>query len=265
MDEIGKMKITATVITYNEAQNIRRCLESLHDLVDEIIVVDSHSEDETRKICEEYGAKVTSRDFPGHIEQKNHAISLASYPYILSLDADEALSRNLRKSIKQLKENEDSTWADGYTMKRKNYFMGKWIHYGIWLREYKIRLFNKHAATWGGVNPHDYIVMKPGKVRKHLKGNLLHYPYGSIGEFVDQMNRFSDIAAAAYHSQNQRATVFKIVVNPLWRFLRSYIFSLGFLDGLRGLFLSIMMSFYAFMKYLKLWYFNKGIKHQHGN
>jgi glycosyltransferase involved in cell wall biosynthesis len=230
------------------------------DIVDEIVVVDSLSHDETVPICQRYGARVISREFPGHIQQKNFAISQAAFPYVLSLDADEMLSRNLRRSIIQLKKLPEHVLADAYRVKRKNHFMGRWIHYGIWLREYKIRLFKKGMAEWGGVNPHDHIIMKPGSRVQPLTGNLLHFPYHSIGEFVNQMNRFSDIAAESYLEKKQKSTLLKIIINPFWRFFRSYFLSLGFLDGLRGLFLSMMMSFYAFMKYLKLWYLNKEMK-----
>ena len=254
------MKISATIITYNEEKNIRRCLESLYDVVDEIIVVDSISDDRTVDVCKEYGALVTQRPFPGHIEQKNFAISKASHTYILALDADEALSRKLRNEIRQLKSLKQDEIPDGFSLKRKNYFLGKWINYGIWVREFKIRLFKKGAAQWGGTNPHDHIIMKDGSRVSLLKGHLLHYPYDSIADFVQQMNRFSDIAARSYLDHNRKSSIFKIIVNPLWRFFRSYFLSLGFMDGLRGLFLSIMMSFYAFMKYLKLWYYQKEVK-----
>jgi glycosyltransferase involved in cell wall biosynthesis len=252
------MKITAAIITLNEERNIRRCLDSLYDIVDEIIVVDSKSTDHTVEIAAGYGAKVIEKEFEGHIQQKNFAISQAGNPYVLSLDADESLSRNLRNALKKLKSSEN--YADGYKMKRKNFFLGKWIDYGIWIREYKIRLFHKDMAYWGGTNPHDHIVMKPGSRVKKLNGNLLHYPYESISEFVDQMNKFSSIAASSYAEKGLNSTIFKIIVNPLWRFIRSYFLNLGFMDGIRGLFLSTVMSFYAFMKYLKLWFLNSGRK-----
>ncbi|MEM7550244.1 MAG: glycosyltransferase family 2 protein [Bacteroidota bacterium] len=249
------MKISVTIITLNESKNLSKCIESVKSIADEIIVLDSFSTDNTKEIAEQYGASVFENKFDGHVQQKNRAVSLAKHELIFSLDADEWISKELANEIISIKNS--SEIADGYIIKRKNIFLDKRIYRGVWLREYKIRLFKASKAKWAGLNPHDLIEMNEGSKVKKLNGGLLHHPYKSINELANQMNKFSEIAAKAYFEKGIKSNTWKIFLKPIWRFLLSYIFNLGFLDGTRGLILSSSFSYYTFLKYTKLWRLQK--------
>src|SRR6516225_8076489 len=144
--------VSIVIITFNEEKNIRRCLESVKEIADEIVVVDSLSTDHTKSICKEFGVRFIEQKFLGYIEQKNFALDQAKYDYVLSLDADEAISKELVKSIQEVKQNPES---DGYRMNRLTNFCGKWIKHGSWYPDTKLRVFNRKKARWGGINPHD--------------------------------------------------------------------------------------------------------------
>ncbi len=246
-------KLTAVIITYNEGNNIGKCLESVRGLVDEVVVVDSFSTDNTESICRKFGAKFIQHVFEGHIEQKNFAVSQASYDYILSLDADELLSEDLKKSILEVKEN----WQyDGYSFKRLTNYCGKWIKHTSWYPSKKLRLWDRRKGKWGGRNPHDKFILQAGATRKDIAGDLLHYSYNNINEHIDQINYFSSIIAREYFKENIRIKNFQIIYHSLWRFLRDYFIKLGFLDGLYGLIISVNSSFETYLKYSKLKYMN---------
>jgi glycosyltransferase involved in cell wall biosynthesis len=242
-------KITVVIITLNEEKNIGRCLESVKDIADEIVVVDSFSTDNTEKICKQYGIRFLQHSFVGHIEQKNWAITQAKYPHILSLDADELLSDRLKRSIREVKEN----WEfDGYYFNRLTNYCGKWIRHSSWYPSRKLRLWDSRKGEWGGMNPHDHFILEKGASRHMLKGDLLHYSYYSIGQHIEQINKFSDIAARSYFEIGKQASMFNILFHPFWRFFRDYIIKSGFLDGFYGLVISLNSSHETFLKYSKL-------------
>lgn len=247
---MDKKKISAVVITYNEELSIKNCLESVQDLADEMVVVDSFSTDRTESICREMGAVFFKHTFEGHIEQKNYALSKASYDFILSLDADEALSEQLRTSILSVK---DSWGCDGYSFNRLTNYCGKWIKYCGWYPDEKIRLWDRRKGKWGGTNPHDSVVMKDNSHVRQLQGDILHYSYHSIRQQVEQINSFSDLAARAAYEKGKKAWLIKdIVLNPICTFLKMYFLKLGLLDGYYGFIISINSSFSKFLKYIKL-------------
>ncbi|MEN8928030.1 MAG: glycosyltransferase family 2 protein [Flavobacteriales bacterium] len=226
-----QVKISAVIITFNEEKNIGRCLESLKDIADEIVVVDSFSEDRTKEICELQGAKFITHKFEGHIQQKNWAITQASNKVVLSLDADEALSDNLKSSILEVKNN----WnAEGYSFNRMTNYCGKWIKHGLWYPDVKLRMWDSSKGKWGGKNPHDTYMLEKNAIKKHLKGDLLHYSYYSIEEHQLQADKFAKIAAGAYHEAGKKSSIFKVIFSPISRFLSSYVFNRGFLDGKAG-------------------------------
>jgi glycosyltransferase involved in cell wall biosynthesis len=242
-------KISAVIITYNEQKNIRRCLESIRDIVDDITVVDSYSTDDTEKICREYGVTFLRHPFEGHIEQKNWAITQAKYPHILSLDADEVVSDQLKKSILALKDN----WKyDGYYFNRLTNYCGKWIRHSSWYPSRKLRLWDSRKGRWGGMNPHDRFILRKGASKKFLKGDLLHFSYYSITEHIQQINKFSDIVARSFYNEGRRASYFNILIHPVWRLFRDYVIKLGFLDGFYGLVISVNSAHETFLKYSKL-------------
>jgi len=244
-----KVQISAVIITYNEERNIGRCLDSLSDLVDEIVVVDSYSSDRTEEICRSYNATFIKHKFTGHIQQKNWAIVQASSPYILSLDADEALTEELKVSILRVKEN----WThDGYYFNRLTSYCGKWIRHTSWYPSRKLRLWDSRKGSWGGINPHDKYEMSPGARRMFLKGDLLHYSYYSVNEHLLQINKFSSIQAQSYYDQGRKAGFFNLTFHPFWRFLKDFFLLRGFMDGYYGFVVSVNSAHEVFLKYVKL-------------
>ena len=246
----SSVKVSGVIITFNEETNIGRCLDSLNGVVDEIVVVDSFSTDKTEQICNDKGAVFIRHPFEGHIEQKNYAMSRASYDHILSLDADEALSEELKKSILSAK----NSWNyDGCSFNRLTNYCGKWIRHCGWYPDEKLRLWDRRKGRWGGVNPHDRVMMDRNSSVTHLVGDLFHYSYDSIGDNISQVNKFSDIAArAAYEKGRNSNFLLDICLNPPCTFLKKYFIKLGILDGYYGFVISIISAFGKFLKYVKL-------------
>jgi glycosyltransferase involved in cell wall biosynthesis len=230
------IKISAVIITFNEEHNIKRCLESLKGVADEIIVVDSFSIDKTEEICKSFNVQWIQNKFIGHIEQKNFALEKASHDHILSLDADEALDENLRAEILKVKEN---FVADGYYFNRLTHYVDQWVYRCGWYPDSKLRLLNKSKGTWSGSNPHDIILMKEGSNIEKIEGNLLHYSYDSISDHVNQTNKFTTIAAKAAFAKGTRSNTFKIVTRPVLKFFKDYFLKRGFLDGRYGFIIKI--------------------------
>ena len=243
-------QLSVVIITFNEEKNIGRCLESVKAVADEIIVVDSLSTDKTKEIALSHGAVVIEQSFLGYIEQKNFALSKANNPYVLSLDADEALSEELSGSI--VEEKSKNFPEDAYAMNRLPYYCGKWVRHGTYYPDRKIRLVNKQKAKWGGVNPHDKIILEKGSALQNLKGDLLHYIYQSFEDHVNKTNKFSSIAAMALYKAGKKSSYFKLIVNPAWAFFHCYFIRLGFLDGFTGFMIARMVAMNTFLKYSKL-------------
>jgi len=242
-------KLSVAIITFNEERNIERCIKSVLDLADEILIVDSYSTDRTQEICNKYNVKFVQHRFDGYIEQKNWAISMASYDHVLSLDADEMVSEEMKNSILKVK----GVWKyDGYYFNRLTYYCGKWIKHTSWYPSRKLRLWDRRKGKWDGVNPHDIFVMNKDTSKKFLRGDILHYSYYTLEEHISQINHFTNILAKSYHSQGINATYDKIILHPLWRFLRDYFLKLGFIDGFYGFTVSINSAHETFLKYIKL-------------
>ncbi len=243
------VKLTVAIITYNEEKNIGRCISSVREIADEILVVDSFSTDRTEAICKEFGIRFIQNPFKGHIEQKNHALELATHQYVLSLDADEALSPELLAEIKKVKNNFE---FDGYRFNRLTNYNGYWVKHCGWYPDTKLRLINKSKALWGGINPHDILQMKGREEVGFLEGDLLHYSYESIAAHVNQTNKFTTIAALAAFKAGKKSSLFKIVTRPILKFLRDYFYKLGFLDGRYGFIICSINALSALLKYSKL-------------
>lgn len=243
------IKVSAVIITLNEEKNIARCLQSLSGIADEIIVIDSFSTDKTASFCEEFGATFIQHPFEGHIQQKNIAVEKATHPYVLALDADEALSEELRASILEAKKD----WKfDAYKFNRLNNYCGQWVKYAGWYPDAKIRLWDKRKGKWGGMNPHDKVVLENGSNVGFLNGDLLHYSYYSIYQHVAQTNSFSEIAAREAFRNGKRSSLLKIVLNPWFTFVKKYFFQLGFTGGFYGFTICISSAYGKFLKYAKL-------------
>lgn len=252
------IKLSVVIITYNEEKNIGRCLKSVQNIADEIVVVDSFSTDKTEAICREAGARFIQHPFAGHIEQKNYAISQASWSHILSLDADEALTEKLEQQILQIKAN----WQyDGYYINRLTNYCGHWVRYCGWYPDRKLRLWDSRKGEWGGVNPHDKFIMQKGATIGHINADLLHYSFYTIEQHVRQVNLFSGIAARALFDKRKKVTVAYILISPVAKFFRDFFLKRGFMDGYYGLVICVVSSYAKFLKYAKLrsmWLLQRG-------
>lgn len=246
----NEVNISVVIITYNEEARIAACVESVVGIADEILVVDSLSQDNTREICRNYDVRFIENAFPGYIEQKNYATSLAKYDIILSLDADEVLSEVLKEQIRNVKSNWE---ADAYAFNRLSSFQGKWIYHCGWYPDRKIRLFNRRKAHWGGFNPHDHIIMDDNTRIQLIKQDILHYPYDSLNEYINKANTFSSIEAqTAFEKGNNSTVLFHVVLKPFYTFIEKFFIRLGILDGYQGFIISIVSSLGKFLKYIKL-------------
>lgn len=242
-------KLSIVIITYNEERNIRRCLESVIEIADEIVVIDSFSTDETNSICAEFNVRFIKQKFLGYIEQKNFALQFATYDFVLSLDADEAVSNMLKNSILIAKNN---CRASGYTMNRMTNYCGSWIKYGGWYPDKKLRLFEHKLGSWGGSNPHDKFMFNSPQKTEHLKGDLLHYSYYSTDDHINQIDRFTTISAKQLFDRGKKYNIIKHYVSPTSRFVKDYLLNLGFLDGAAGLKISYLSAKASYIKYYKL-------------
>lgn len=248
-------QLSVVIITFNEERNISRCLDSVKDIADDVVVVDSFSVDKTEQICKEKGARFISHTFDGHIQQKNWAITQAKFPHILSLDADEALSDELKKSILEVKKN----WKhDGYSMNRLTNYCGQWIYHCGWYPDRKLRLFNSKKGSWGGVNPHDkYELNDRSNKVEFLKGDILHYSYYSVEQHYKQAEKFAEISGRAMHVMNRKVSFPMIYVKAGFKFIRNYFFKMGFLDGRYGFIICKITAKETYQKYLKLYTLNQ--------
>jgi len=243
------IKISAVIITFNEERNIVRCLQSLEGIADEIIVVDSNSTDATEEYCKPFNVKFIQHPFEGYMQQKSWACEQSTYDYILQLDADEQVSAELRSSVLAVK----AEWkADGYSFNRLNNYLGKWIRHCGWYPDAKLRLWDKRKGAWSGINLHESVKMNDKAVVSKLKGDLLHYSYTSIQQHLDQINKFTEIAAREALAKEKGSSVFTAIIKSTWKFKRDYIFKLGFLDGYYGFVICVLSAYATFAKNIKI-------------
>jgi glycosyltransferase involved in cell wall biosynthesis len=243
-------KISAVIITLNEEINIGRCIDSVNDIADDIVVVDSGSTDRTEAICKEKGVRYFIHEWEGYLEQKNYANDLAEFPLILSIDADEALSEQLQESILKVKEN---CQADGFEMNRMTNYCGKWIRHCGWYPDRKLRLFHRDKFEWGGEKIHENVIMKGSNpVIERIEGDLHHYSYYNISEHIAQANHFTNLTAELAIDKGKSAGLIKIIFSPFVKFVRDYFLKLGFLDGYYGYIVCRISAQATFMKYSKI-------------
>jgi glycosyltransferase involved in cell wall biosynthesis len=240
------MKITATIITQDEERNIARAIESLR-CCDEILVVDSGSLDRTVELANNLGARVIESPWRGYSAQKNWASEQAQHDWILSLDADEALSEALEGEIWRVKKN--GPRFDAYTMPRLAQYLGRWILHSGWYPDRKIRLYNRHKAKWVGEFVHETVEVN-GRIG-HLESNLLHFTCDSLSGHLKSMDRYTTLAAEELVARRKKIRLSHLIFDPAWTFCRSYLFQLGFLDGVEGLTIAYMAGLYTFLKYAK--------------
>jgi glycosyltransferase involved in cell wall biosynthesis len=240
------MKISATIVTLNEEKNIARAIESLK-FADEVVVVDSGSSDATRDIAAKLGARVVEEPWRGYAAQKNFAASVAANDWILSLDADEAVTPELAAEIQALQKG--GAPHDAYSFPRLAHYLGRWIHYSGWYPDRKVRLYNRTKARWAGEYVHESVRVD-GAVGR-LRGNLLHYTCASLAEHRRTLERYTSLAAQEIVAAKKPASLAHLIVDPAWTFFRTYVLQRGFLDGPQGFTIARMAALYTFLKYSK--------------
>ena len=241
--------LSVTIITHNEADMIENCLRSVA-WADEIIVVDSGSDDDTVAICQRYTDKVTvTSDWPGFGKQKQRALDLATSDWVLSLDADEVLSEATQQAIQQAIQQPR---YNAYRIRRQSYFLGKLIRYGDWRNDYQLRLFRRDKARFDGAVVHENVIVS-GDVGQ-IKVPMLHYTYDSLEELLDKLQRYSTAGAQQRFAQGKTASPLKAILKSWWAFWRHYLIKGGFMDGWRGLIIGRYIAHYTYYRYLKLWW-----------
>jgi glycosyltransferase involved in cell wall biosynthesis len=242
------LELSVVIITKNEAGNISGALDSV-SWIDDVVVVDSGSTDDTLAIARKYTTRIFSRNWEGYGEQKNYATGLTKHDWILSLDADERLSTKLTEEIKKLMRNGPT--FQGYRIPRTNHYLGSWIRSTDWHPDHQLRLYDRRVSTWNTRFVHESVSVK-GRIGK-LKGELLHYAYRDLSHHLSTIDRYTTLAAKQMAIENKRATWVRLLVHPMLVFLRNYVWRRGFLNGIPGLIISLMNSYYVLLKFVKLW------------
>ncbi|MGB0402530.1 MAG: glycosyltransferase family 2 protein [Salibacteraceae bacterium] len=224
-------KISATIITFNEEDNIERCVLSAFKVADEVVVVDSLSQDKTVEIAKSLGCKVFDQKWLGYSEQKNLANSKAQYNFILSLDADEVLSDELVKSILEIK---NTGLSSTYSFNRLTNYCGSWIKHSGWYPDVKSRLFPKEGVKWEGEYVHEELVFPDGMKFQHIKGDLLHYSYYNYKDHKERADKYSKLTAEKMHKAGKKAGPLKPLLSAFARFVGMYFIKMGILDGKMG-------------------------------
>ncbi len=244
------MEISFCIITLNEEDNIEDLIKNIKAVADEIIIVDCGSKDKTVEIAKTLGAKVIFNGWKDYSTQKNFAISKASKDWVFVLDADEILSDELKESILSVKEKEFSD-IEGFLIGRKTFYLGKFINHSGWYPDIKVRLFKKEYGKFYGKYVHEGFEF--GGRAKKLKGDVLHYSYKNIGDHIERIKKYSCLSAKRMKSEGKNFSFVKLLFSPPFGFIKHYFLKLGFLDGFRGFIISVLTSYYIFLKYLFLW------------
>lgn len=244
----GNMKISAVIITYNEEDRLPDALASLEGIADEVVVVDSYSSDRTVGIARAAGANVRQNRFEDYGRQKNFAMAQASHEWVLNLDADERVSPELKRAISDLKEKTAPPETAAFAIKRKTFYLGRWMRHSGWYPDRKVRLFRKSAATWQG-RIHEHLAVR-GNIDS-LAGDILHFTYRDIGDHVRRLERYSSFQAEEIAAQGKNFLYLRLFLLPPSTFLRHYVWKMGFLDGFPGLVIATIQSWGTAMKYLK--------------
>ena len=247
------MSLSVGILTFNSERRIKEVLESVKDIADQVVVLDSGSEDRTLDIVKEFGAELHYRPFDNFVNQKNYLLSLCKGKWVLFLDDDEVVSEELSRSIKEAVSK--SSEFSGYRMNRITNYLGRWIRHA-WNPDYQLRLARRERCRWVGDSVHERLEVD-GKVGT-LRGELLHYSYTSVSQHLKKIDLYSTLYAEGAFKRGKRFSLFKLLTSPAGSFLRRYVLKRGFLDGFEGFVLSVMASYYSFLKYLKLWEIERG-------
>lgn len=250
-------RLSVVLITKNEERNLRRCLESVKDVADEIVIADSFSTDATAAIAAEFGCRFLTKEWLGYAEQKNFANANATHNLIFSIDADEAVSPELRQSILDLKEHHVTGTV--YEMNRLMNYCGKWIRHCGWYPDRKPRIFEKNSSHWQGNGVHETLFIPSTAKRQLLEGDLLHYSYYTIEEHLQRSEKYAQLSAEIAFEKGKKSNALMMHLRTGWRFIRDYVFKLGFLDGHLGYEICRInaRTIYLKYKYLSDFYQNK--------
>ena len=244
---MNNIKLSAVIITLNEEKNIQDCIDSVKDVADEIVIVDSFSTDKTEEICRNSGVQFFQHAWEGYGQQKNWGNAQASYDYILSLDADERLSDGLKENILKIKQD----WQyDVYSFNRLTYFHNRKIKY-ISYPDRQLRLFNRKKTQWNENTVHEGILIDNGVTVKCIPKDIIHYSYKDIHDQVDRLNKYSTLSARRSDDLGEKTSIFKLIFSPTFLFIKNYFFRFGFLDGYFGFVICLITAHYSFLKYAK--------------
>ena len=267
--ELQRKKISAFIVCFNEEGEIEACLESL-SFCDEVVVIDSFSSDRTVEICNAFGARVIQREWPGYRAQKAFGLSSCQYDWVVNLDADERVTEELQEAIIGVLRRKwqietghlsaDVNEPEGYQVNRVVFYLGRWWRKGGWYPEYRVRFFRKACVTWGGVDPHEKPIVS-GPIDT-LAGELSHYTYRTMDDQIQRLHAHASIAAIEESKRGRKASIVKLLFNPLTRFWKFYFVKRGYREGVAGLIVAGMEGFYTFIKYAKLWKLITVIKFQ---
>ena len=242
-----RMEISCIIVTGNEIAHIASCLESVR-WCDQIVVVDSYSTDGTYDVCRQHATDLLRREWTGYRDQKEFALAQACHPWVLNVDADERVSPELRAAVAEVLTS-DGRGYDGFTVPRLVHYLGRWWRVGGWYPDRRLRLFRRERATWGGVDPHEHVILR-GRIGR-LDGPLWHYTYDDVADHVATIDRFTTIASKTGASRTRSVSWSALTLRPLARFLRFYVLRMGFRMGFPGLFAAISAAVYVHLKYAK--------------
>lgn len=246
---MDKVSVSLLIITLNEERNIARCIKSAL-WADDIVVLDSGSTDRTVQIAQSMGARVFNEDWRGYGPQKQRAVELANYDWVLSLDADEELSPSLSREIQELFSSNKIKDFDGYTMARKTFHLGRWIMHGGWYPDFQLRLFDKKKCSWSPDILHEFVICEHSL---KLKNDLHHYAFGSLFEQVRINNVYSSLGMQKLLDKNKNFSLYYLMFKPWVKFIECYFFKLGFRDGIAGFIIAVGAAYSQFLRYAKLW------------
>jgi (heptosyl)LPS beta-1,4-glucosyltransferase len=239
------MKISAVIITFNEQKNIERCINSLTNIADEIIVIDSFSTDNTKQICLQKNVTFVESKWQGYAATKNYGNSIAAHDYILSLDADEAISDDLKVAINMAKPN----LSGAYEMNRLTNYCGHWIKHGSWYPDKKIRLFNRKTTQWKNLIVHEHIEFLQPENSTFLKGDILHYSFNTLAEHKSKIEKYALLEAQKVKHFSIQKLFFKILFSPITTFIKMYFLKLGCLDGIAGFNVARLSAYASYKRY----------------
>ncbi len=250
-------KLTAIIITLNEEKKIAACLASLQGVADEVVVMDTCSTDRTPEICKQFGVRLYQQPWAGYGQQKNQAAQLASHDFILSLDADEALTPELQRSILQAKKQ---GLRGVYSMNMRNIYYGYPLRWGGYYPYVKTRLYNRREVKWNVRRVHETLAIPAGLPRTHLAGDIEHRSKDSIEQHLASINRYTSLTAQVYFEEGRRGAGWKMLLSPVFTFFMNYFVRLGILDGSVGFIMARLSAQEAFLKYSKLLLLQKQAK-----